>query len=601
MVDHIRRRAPTPLPHGMPRVHPVLERVYARRGVTEARELDLSLHQLLRPEGMADLDRAAGILAESIRQGERIVVVGDYDADGATATALLLRVLRGLMSACGGDPEHIDSFIPDRMGLGYGLSPEVVAHLRSRQPGLLVTVDNGVTSLEGVAAARAAGMRVVVTDHHTPGERLPDADAVVNPLRRDCSYPSPHLAGVGVAFYLALATCRTLERAGASRGGDPPEVTDELDLVALGTVADVVPLDHNNRILVEQGLRRIRAGRCRPGVLALLEASGRDPGTVTAADLAFGAAPRLNAAGRLDDMAAGVTCLTTEDPERARAVAAELDGLNRQRREVEARMTDEALAELEARARDLGLGVCVAADGWHPGVTGLLASRLRERYHRPAVAFAPAGEAQLQGSARSVPGLHMRDLLARIDGRCPGVIERFGGHAMAAGLTIAAGHLSAFREAFRAALDEALDGALPARELETDGTLATGEITLETAHALRYGGPWGNGFPEPAFDGVFAIHDSRELRGGHLRLTLSPPDASAPRWQAIAFRGAERGWQHLSGRVLAVYTPEVNQFRGEVSLQLRIQHLAAAPAAAPEAAPGEALARSPAHPGESPA
>ncbi len=573
MPERIRRRTAEPLPEGLPGdLHPVLRRVYARRGLQDPAELDLSLRRLLPPAGMADLDTAAGALAGALRQGEAIAVVGDYDADGATATALTVLALRRLATALGGDPERIRFLVPDRFGLGYGLSPAVVERLRPLAPAWLVTVDNGVTSLEGVAAAQQAGMRVVVTDHHTPGDRLPSAEAVVDPQREDDTFPATSLAGVGVALYLALAVRRALEADGGfSRS--PPNLAGLLDLVAVGTVADIVPMDHNNRILVEQGLRRIRAGAARPGVRALLEQAGRSPSEATATDLAFAVGPRLNAAGRMDDMTAGVDCLLAEDAETARARAAELDSLNRQRREVEAQMTEEALASLEAQAEEIGLGVCVAAEGWHQGVTGILASRLKERFHRPAVAFAPGADGQLRGSARSVPGLHMRDLLARLHRDAPGVMECFGGHAMAAGLTVRAENLPAFREALAATLAEALDGRPPQMQVDTDGPLATEELSLETANALRYGGPWGQGFPEPRFDGVFGIRRSRTLRGGHLRLELTPADSGSPVWPAIAFGGVAQGWDRLTGPVRVVYSPEVNRFRGAVSLQLRIDFM----------------------------
>ncbi len=575
MPECIQPRPAVSLPEDVgPDLHPVLRRVYERRGLRDAAELDLSLKRLQPPTGMADLDRAVAALAPALRAGQRIVVVGDYDADGATATALMVLALRRLAAACGSDPECIDSFIPDRFSLGYGLSEAVVERLVPLGPDWLITVDNGVSSLEGVAAAQEAGMGVVVTDHHSPGESLPAADAVVDPLRADDHFPSTALAGVGVAWYLALSLQRTLERDGALQGA--VSLLELLDLVAVGTVADLVPLDHNNRILVEQGLRRIRAGVARPGIVALLELAGREPAEATAADLAFAVGPRLNAAGRMDDMTAGVDCLLEDNPQRARERAAGLDGLNRQRREVEAQMTEEALADLEGHAEDVGLGVCVAAEGWHQGVTGILASRLKERYHRPAVAFAPAGEGMLRGSARSVPGLHMRDLLARIHQHSPGLIERFGGHAMAAGLSIEARQLDAFRCAFAGALDEALGGELPERRLETDGSLAPEELNLETAWALRYGGPWGQGFPEPCFEGEFRILQSRELRGGHLRLELAAGEGRGTSLSAIAFGGVERGWDRLQGAVRAVYRPEVNRFRGDVRLQLRIEYLAPA-------------------------
>lgn len=574
MAERIRRRTPAALPEDLPPdLHPVLRRVYARRGVASAEELDLRLARLAPPAGMADLEAAGEALAGALRAGARIAVVGDYDADGAAATALMVRALRGLAAAAGGDPAQVRFLVPDRFTLGYGLSPAVVERLAPLEPAWLVTVDNGVTSHEGVAAAREAGMRVVVTDHHSPDEALPAAAAVVDPQRGDDAFASPHLAGVGVAFYVARAAQRALAAAG-DLPPDPPNLAGLLDLVAVGTVADLVPLDHNNRILVEQGLRRIRAGAAQPGVTALLEAAGRDPREACAADLAFGVGPRLNAAGRMADMTAGVECLLAADAASAQGAAAELDRLNRQRREVEARMTEEALSALETQAEAVGPGVCVAAAGWHQGVTGILAARLKERYQRPAIAFAPGQEGWLTGSARSVPGLHMRELLARVQRGSPELVQRFGGHAMAAGLTIPASGLEAFRAAFAAALEEALDGGEPAPScLDSDGPLAAEELTLETAAALRYGGPWGMGFPEPRFDGLFAVRQATSLNGGHLRLQLQAADGTGPVWPAIAFGAQESGWDRLAGPVRVLYSPEVNRYRGTVSLQLRVEHM----------------------------
>ncbi len=575
MAERIRRRTPAALPEDLPAdLHPVLRRVYARRGVASAEELDLRLARLAPPAGMADLEAAGEALAGALRAGARIAVVGDYDADGAAATALMVRALRGLAAAAGGDPAQVRFLVPDRFTLGYGLSPAVVERLAPLEPAWLVTVDNGVTSHEGIAAACEAGMRVVVTDHHSPGEALPAAEAVVDPQRGDDAFASPHLAGVGVAFYVARAVQRALTAAGGLTQ-EPPNLAALLDLVAVGTVADLVPLDHNNRVLVEQGLRRIRAGAAQPGVTALLEAAGREPREACAADLAFGVGPRLNAAGRMADMTAGVECLLAADAASAQGAAAELDRLNRQRREVEARMTEEALSGLEAQAEGIGPGVCVAAPGWHQGVTGILAARLKERYQRPAIAFAPGQSGGwLTGSARSIPGLHMRDLLARVQRASPGLVERFGGHAMAAGLTIPASALEPFRAAFAAVLEEALGGGEPPPSCyDSDGPLAAEELTLETAAALRYGGPWGMGFPEPRFDGLFAVRQATPLNGGHLRLQLQAADGTGPVWPAIAFSGAESGWDRLAGPVRLLYTPEVNRYRGTVSLQLRVEHM----------------------------
>ncbi|MCG5548600.1 single-stranded-DNA-specific exonuclease RecJ [Halorhodospira halochloris] len=572
MASRIRRRAARQLPDDLSDdIHPVLRRVYARRDIATARDLDLRLSQLAPPEGMVDLYYSAKLLAEALCERERICIVGDFDADGATATALLVTALRDMADCCGGDRQQITFLIPDRFELGYGLSPEVVERVRPWAPKWLVTVDNGVSSNEGVAAANAAGMRVIVTDHHSPGEHLPAAEAIVNPKRQDDNFISANLAGVGIAFYLAAAMRSYLQQ-NCDLTDELPNVADLLDLVAVGTVADLVSLDTNNRILVEQGLRRIRARRARPGIYALLEQSQRKAETLVANDLAFAVGPKLNAAGRMDDMTAGVDCLLSKEADQARSLALKLNSLNSERREVESRMTDEALEEIDQRVEDIGLGLCVSAAGWHQGVVGILAARLKERYQCPAIAFAPGIDGTLRGSARSIPGLHIRDLLAAIKRDYPRLIERFGGHAMAAGLTIAGDKYNEFREAFAAALHTSLGGELPQQEYATDGELSSDEINMATAMALRYGGPWGIGFPEPKFDGVFSVCDQQQLRGGHLRLTLGD-EASAKRWEAIAFGAVEKGYDKLQGRVRVVYSPDVREFRGKRSLQLRLDYM----------------------------
>lgn len=573
MSESIRRRAETPLPADLPMdMHPVLRRVYARRGITSAAEIDTRLCRLAPPDGMADLQCAAGLLAQAVESEERICVIGDFDADGATATALLVIALRAMARCWGNDPRQIDFLIPDRFELGYGLGPEIVERLGPNSVDWLVTVDNGVTSNEGVAAAYAAGMKVIVTDHHTPADELPAAEAVVDPQRPDDGFVSPNLAGVGVAFYLAAATLRHMQR-NRCLSVQLPNIADLLDLVAVGTVADLVPLDTNNRILVEQGLRRIRAGRARPGIYALLDRSSRDARHLVASDLAFALAPLLNAAGRMADMTAGVDCLLSDDAQQAEAMAAKLNSLNRQRREVESRMTHEALEEIEHGSEDIGLGLCVSALGWHQGVVGIVASRLRERYQCPAIAFAPGGDGSLRGSARSIPGLHMRDLLAAIQQDSPRLIERFGGHAMAAGLTIASERFNEFRDAFYAAVHASLGGELPPVLYETDGPLSSTEINLDTALALRYAGPWGTGFAEPKFDGLFVVRGVQKMRGGHLRLNLGDANGEGWEWSAIAFGGVEKGYDRLEGEIRAVYVPDINTYRGRSTLQLRVDYM----------------------------
>ncbi len=546
-------------------LHPVLRRLYAARGVTEAADLDLSLKGLARPQGLLDLAPALDLLEEALARQWKVLILGDYDADGATATALAVRGLRmfGL--------ERVEWLVPDRFRHGYGLSPELAELAAARGPDLIVTVDNGIAAVEGVARAKALGMRVLVTDHHLPGEALPAADALVDPNRPGDPFPAKHLAGVGVMFYLLLAL-RARLRDGA---GPQPALAELLDLVALGTVADLVPLDRNNRILVEQGLRRIRAGRACAGILALLEVAGRDPGRITTADLGFAVGPRLNAAGRLEDMGQGIACLLADDPDRALEAARRLDGLNRERRGIEAEMQDQAEALLAALPEGEGrrAGITLYDPDWHEGVIGILAARVRERHHRPAVVFARAGDGRLKGSARSVPGLHLRDCLADLDARRPGLMGRFGGHAMAAGLSLREADLEVFAEAFAATVEDRLGGVPAGPEFITDGPLEADHLTPEVAGLLRYGGPWGQAFPPPLFEGRFEVDNWRPLNGGHLRLWLRPEGGERP-LEAVAFRWGTAA--PPGARVDALYRLDLNLWQGQERLQLILEHLAAA-------------------------
>jgi single-stranded-DNA-specific exonuclease len=532
-VRRIVRRTLAADPRALPAaLHPVLRRVYAARGVSHADELDVSLERLLPVGSLGGVDAAVELLLGCRRAGRRVLVVGDFDCDGATSTALVIRQLRRLGFE---DPRFL---VPDRFRFGYGLTPEIVRVAAASDPHLIVTVDNGVSSLEGVAEARRLGIEVLVTDHHLPGPALPEAAAIVNPNLPGERFASKALAGVGVAFYLMAALTHRLRERGELPAGVATNPADLLDLVALGTVADVVPLDFNNRVLVSQGLRRIRAGRCTPGLQALLEVAGRRLEGVIAQDLGFQAGPRLNAAGRLEDMTLGVECLLEEDPAVARGIAARLSGINAERRDIEARMQGEALEQVEALLAslegDLPAGVCLQDEGWHQGVIGLVASRVKERLQRPVIAFAPAGDGWLKGSARSVPGLHVRDVLDSVAAHQPGLLEKFGGHAMAAGMTLRADCFDAFRAAFArevacAAGDDVLSG-----DLHTDGPLEGGEFNADTAVALREGGPWGSGFAEPCFDGRFGVIDARVVGERHLKLRLRPP--SGEDVAAIAFR-----------------------------------------------------------------
>jgi len=555
-------------------LHPLLQRIYAARGIGAAAEVVHSLDALLPVTSLAGVTEAVELLRRH-REGH-VLIVGDFDADGATGSALLVRGLRALGFA------RVDYLVPDRFTLGYGLTPGIVALAAAREPTLIVTVDNGISSLEGVAAARALGIPVLITDHHLPGAMLPEAEVIVNPNLADSRFASRALCGVGVAFYVIAALARTLD-AGDFRAASL------LDLVALGTVADLVPLDRNNRILVAQGLKRIRAGRCVPGIRSLAAAAGRRLEQLEVSDLGFALAPRVNAAGRLTDMSVGIACLVSEDPAETLRLALELDALNRERREIEQRMQREArvLAErarVEAEGRDAP-GVCLFDPDWHVGVVGLVAGRIKERLHRPVIAFACADESTLRGSARSVEGLHIRDVLEDIASRHPGLLGRFGGHAMAAGLSLERSRLEEFRHAFAAAVAARIDESLLAGTLESDGALEPGDLSLDTARVLRAGGPWGSGFPEPLFDGVFQIAEQRVVGDRHLKLRVRPcadggaPHATAP-LDAIAFGFVESA-QDLEplrpgARVELGYRLEVNEYDGIERAQLNCQHLTVA-------------------------
>ena len=554
-------------------LHSVLRRVYSLRGLHGHEELDLGLDRLLPVGTLGGVDDAVARLLDARRGRQRVLVVGDFDADGATSTALVVRQLRRLGF------EEPGFLVPDRFRFGYGLTPEIVRVAAGRSPDLLVTVDNGVSSIEGVAEARRCGIDVLITDHHLPGPALPEAAVIVNPNLPGERFGSRALAGVGVAFYVMAALTHRLRELGELPAGAAVNPADLLDLVALGTVADVVPLDYNNRVLVAQGLRRIRAGRCVPGIAALLEVAGRRLDTVVAQDLGFQAGPRLNAAGRLEDMTLGVQCLLTADPVEARALAAQLAQLNSERRDIEARMQGEALAQVDelvaSLAGELPAGLCLHDAGWHQGVIGLVASRVKERLQRPVIAFAPAGDGWIKGSARSVPGVHVRDVLDAVAAHHPGLLERFGGHAMAAGMTLPADRLEDFRSAFatevaRAAGEGALSG-----DLQTDGPLEAGEFNADTAAALREGGPWGSGFPEPAFDGRFAVLDTRVVGGRHLKLRLRAHSGEVA--DAIVFRHLDDPQAPAvrpQDTVELVYRATLDEYGGTRRLQLVTEWLA---------------------------
>lgn len=565
------RRRPVPAPgHWPASVHPVLQRVYAARGVSDPAQVAHRLAGLVAPDLLGGIGAAVELLAEAIAADWRICVVGDFDCDGATGTAVAVRGLR-LLGA-----RRVGYKVPHRQRHGYGLSPALVAELGEPRPELIVTVDNGVASIEGVAAARAAGMRVIVTDHHLPGLQLPVADAMVNPNLPGDGFPSKALAGVGVMFYLLLALRSRLRAAGAWRERPEPDLAGLLDLVALGTVADLVPLDQNNRTLVAAGLRRLQAGRAQPGLQALLQVAGREPAGITSTDLGFVLGPRINAAGRLDDMAVGIECLLSDDPARALALARQLDAVNHERRALQARMLEEAEALLAAGVDAIAgddadaAGLCVFDPGWHPGVVGLVASRLKERVHRPVVAFAPGGEdGLLRGSARSIPGFHLRDALADVAAAHPGLMARFGGHAMAAGLSLAPDRLEAFRRAFLAAADARLPVDARRAELWSDGPLAGPDYSRALAEQLRQAGPWGQGFPVPLFDDRFELVDWREVGRGHLKMQLRHLE-SGQDLAAIQFGGLAAG--PPSAQLHLAFELDLDDFRDRHGVQLLVRH-----------------------------
>lgn len=559
----------THLPASLP---PLLRRLYALRGVQAEQELERSVKGMLPWQQLDGIDDAVSLLQQALADGRRIMVVGDFDADGATSTALTVLALRSMGGAA------VDYLVPNRFEDGYGLSPEVVEQAAARGAELIVTVDNGISSHAGVDVAHAKGMQVLVTDHHLPGETLPAAEAIVNPNLRGCAFPSKSLAGVGVAFYLMLALRARLRDSGwfEQRALAMPNLAELLDLVALGTVADVVPLDANNRILVYQGLNRIRAGKCRPGIRALLEVANRDARQLAANDLGFALGPRLNAAGRLDDMSIGVALLLSDDIAQARMLANDLDALNQTRREIEQGMQVEALQlcdQLERTSTELPYGLAMYHPEWHQGVVGILALRIKERFHRPVIAFAPAGDGILKGSGRSVPGLHMRDALERLDMLNPGLMMKFGGHAMAAGLSLEEAKFDEFRQRFGELVGEWLDPAMLEGVIWSDGELAMQELSLTTAELLREGGPWGQAFPEPTFDGKFRILQQRLVGEKHLKLMVEPL-GGGPLLDGIAFNVDTTLWPDSSVReVELAYKLDVNEFRGNRNVQLLIQHL----------------------------
>jgi len=549
-----------------------LARIYASRGVQSQAELGRNLKELLPDSEMKGMNEAVARLSHAIVSNESMLIVGDFDCDGATSTAVAILGLR-MMGAT-----QVDYLVPNRFEYGYGLSPEIVEVAHTQSPSLLITVDNGISSVEGVARARSLGMDVVVTDHHLAGDQLPDAAAIVNPNQPGCGFPAKSTCGVGVIFYVLIALRRALQQQGwfEQQGLAVPNLASLLDLVALGTVADVVALEHNNRVLVHQGLKRIRAGQARPGLLALIEISGRQKERLVASDLGFAIAPRLNAAGRLEDMSIGIECLLSDDADYARDLAQSLDQLNLERRGIEQEMQQQALQLLDQIPLDenqLPYGLCLYDEAWHQGVVGILASRIKERTHRPVIAFARGDNGDIKGSARSIPGLHIRDALATLNARHPGLISKFGGHAMAAGLTLNSGALDQFKVAFDQAVREQLSADDLDQRIETDGELSASEMSLELAERLREAGPWGHHFPEPLFDGQFSVLQQRIVGQRHLKLVLMDAKTGIS-VDAIHFNADMDCWPDQAiVSVRAVYKLDVNEFRGQRNVQLMVDYI----------------------------
>ena len=552
--------------------HPVLRRIYAARNISSHRQLDYSLDNLLPFNTLKNIDAAAGLLVDALRDDKRILVVADYDADGATACALALRGLSLLGAG------HVTYLVPDRVKHGYGLSTDVVRLALELDPDLLVTVDNGISSLSGVEFARNAGLDVLITDHHLPGKELPAASVIVNPNQPGDQFPSKCIAGVGVMFYVLLAVRAGLRDANwfEGQGLRTPNFAPLLDLVALGTVADVVELDFNNRILVGQGLKWIRARRCSQGVMALIRIAGSVPERITSADLGFLLGPRLNAAGRLADMSLGIECLLTDDFSSAVSLAVQLDKFNRERKLVQADMQEEAEAYLrdvaELEQGELPFGVCLYDAGWHQGIVGILAGRIKEMVNRPVLIFASAGEGLLKGSGRSISGIHLKDVLEALAVQNPSLIQRYGGHAMAAGLTIREADYAEFRELFDAQVRSLTAGRLPGAEIITDGKLDPADISLELAGEIENAGPWGQGFPEPLFDDVFTVVDARTVGDRHLKMKLLPGGAQRP-VDAIAFNTGRDAIEESAQSHRFVYRLAINDYSGARTPQLIVEHI----------------------------
>ena len=550
-------------------LHPLLRRIYRLRRVADGNELEHGLDRLLPFTQLNQAEQGARLLHSVMEQGGLILVIGDFDADGATSTALAVRALR----AMGG---RVDYLVPNRFIYGYGLTTGIATEALTLNPALILTVDNGISSLEGTAVLKEAGVAVLITDHHLPGEQLPDADVIINPNCADNAFPSKNLAGVGVLFYLLAALRSRLRQSGWFRQRDlsEPNLAVYLDLVALGTVADMVPLDWNNRIMVHQGLQRIRAGHCCPGIMALIEIGGRQHNRLVSADMGFAVAPRLNAAGRLDDMSTGIECLITDNPEQAREIATLLNQMNHERKSIESAMQQQALADINTyfTPENLPPGISIYRPEWHQGIIGILAARIKERYHRPVIALAEAENGEIKGSARSIQGVHIRDVLEAVATANPGLLIRFGGHAMAAGLTLRSVDLDRFNSCFVEEIARRVDPEILSGAIQTDGALEPEDYSLQLAELLRSAGPWGQGFAEPLFDGRFDIVANRLVAKKHLKLLLNP-QVGGPQLDAIAFNQRESLPEGYTGSIHAAFRLDVNEYRNNRTLQLVVEHL----------------------------
>lgn len=558
-------------------ISPILQRIYSGRFLKSAEDLELGLSKLLPPSGLKGIDAATDLLVDALEKNQRFLIVSDFDADGATSCALAIKALQQFGA------QHVDYIVPNRFEYGYGLTPEIVELAKTRKPDLLITVDNGISSIDGVAAAQAAGIKVLVTDHHLPARETPAAEAIVNPNQHGCDFQSKCIAGVGVIFYTMLALRTRLREQDwfVKNNLTEPNMGDLLDLVALGTVADVVPLDRNNRILVSEGLKRIRAGRARPGIATLLRIANRNPARLKANDLGFGLGPRLNAAGRLDDMATGIECLLAEQPGEAHELAMLLDGMNQDRKQIETDMREQAfahLAEITLSKEEMPAALSIFDPRWHQGVVGILASRVKDKYHRPVIAFADVSigdeSGELKGSARSIPGFHIRDALDAVATNNPGLINKFGGHAMAAGLSLEKSKFELFQKAFAAEAARLLKPEQLQAILLSDGELAKEQLSMTLAHELGEAGPWGQEFPEPLFDGHFHLIGQRKVGENHLKMVLSPLDDKQQAIDAIAFNVEAQDWPPQTATEIEIaYRLDINEFRGNTTLQLMVEKI----------------------------